>query len=70
RQVTAILTGLNVNIETFETQLRAEPHAGGSLFQLESRLRLPPALRAADVQAALEALSAEIMVDISLSPSA
>ncbi|HZZ88845.1 MAG TPA: ACT domain-containing protein, partial [Caulobacteraceae bacterium] len=46
RQVTAILTGLNVNIETFETQLRAEPHAGGSLFQLESRLRLPPALRA------------------------
>ena len=67
RQVTAVLAGLNVNIETFETQLSTEPHSGGQLFKLESRLRLPPALQAADVQAALEALSAEIMVDISLS---
>ncbi len=69
-QVTAILSGLAVNIETFETRISAEPHSGGALFHLDARLRLPPALTAQDVQAALEAISAEIMVDISLAPAA
>ncbi len=68
-QVTAILSGLEVNIETFETRISAEPHSGGALFHLDARLRLPPALTAQDVQTALEAISAEIMVDISLAPA-
>jgi glycine cleavage system regulatory protein len=33
---------------------------------MEARLRLPPGLHAAQVQSALEAISAEIMVDASL----
>ncbi len=65
-QVTAILSGLDVNIEAFETRISAEPHSGSALFHLDARLRLPAALSAQDVQAALEAISAEIMVDISL----
>ena len=68
-QVTAILSRLEVNIETFETRISAEPHSGGALFHLDARLRLPPGLTAQDVQAALEAISAEIMVDISLAPA-
>jgi glycine cleavage system regulatory protein len=65
-RVTAVLTGLAANIETFETWVDAEPHSGMPLFHMDARLRLPPGLEAAAVQAALEEISAEIMVDISL----
>jgi glycine cleavage system regulatory protein len=67
-QVTAILSGLSVNIEAFESRLSAEAHSGAPLFHVEARLRLPPALSAGAVQAALEAISGEIMVDIALTP--
>jgi len=69
RQVTAVLSGLDVNIETFDTKISAEPHSGAPLFHMAARLRLPPGLRASEVQAALEEISAEIMVDISLTPA-
>jgi glycine cleavage system regulatory protein len=69
RQVTAVLSGLEVNIEAFDTHISAEPHSGAPLFNMEARLRLPPGLRADEVQAALEGISAEIMVDMSLSPA-
>lgn len=67
-QTTAVLSNLEVNIEAFDTRVSAEPHSGAPLFHLDARLRLPPHLKADDVQAALEAISAEIMVDISLAP--
>jgi glycine cleavage system regulatory protein len=69
RQVTAILSGLDVNIETFDTRISAEPHSGAPLFHMDARLRLPAGLQAGGVQAALEDISAEIMVDISLTPA-
>ncbi len=47
-------------------RLSVEPHSGAPLFHMDVRLRLPPSLSADAVQAALEAISAEIMVDISL----
>lgn len=68
-QVTAILSGFDVNIEAFDTRISAEPHSGAPLFHMEARLRLPPALSAGAVQAALEDISGEIMVDIALTPS-
>lgn len=69
RQVTAVLSGIDVNIETFDTRISAEPHSGATLFHMEASLRLPVGLAAAAVQAALENISAEIMIDISLSPA-
>jgi len=69
REVTAVLSGLDVNIETFETRTSAEPHSGATLFHMEAQLRLPAGLAAAKVQAALEAISGEVMVDISLTPA-
>jgi glycine cleavage system regulatory protein len=68
-QVTAILTDLSANIETFDTWVEAEPHSGAPLFHMQARLRLPPDLQAAKVQAALQDISAEIMVDISVTPA-
>jgi glycine cleavage system regulatory protein len=70
-QVTGILSGLGVNIEAFESDIGAAPHSGAPLFQMDARLRLPAGVTAQEVQAALEAMSAEVMVDISLtSPQA
>ena len=69
RQVAATLSGLDANIETFKTWIAAEPHSGMPLFHMRARLRLPPGLPAPRIQAALEEISAEIMVDISLTPA-
>ena len=65
-QVTAALSALSANIETFRTWIDAEPHSGVPLFHIDARLRLPPGLKADRVQSALEEISAEIMVDIAL----
>ncbi len=65
-QVTAVLTDLGANIETFETRLSVEPHSGGPLFHLEAQLRLPAGLKPDTVQAALESISGEIMVDVAV----
>ena len=51
------------------TRISAEPHSGAPLFHMEARLRLPPNLDAGAVQAALEDISGEIIVDIALTPS-
>jgi glycine cleavage system regulatory protein len=67
-QVTEVLSRLDANIETFETRVTEEPHSGAALFHMETRLRLPVALEADDVRSALEEISAEIMVDISVAP--
>jgi len=66
-QVTAVLSGLDANIETFRTWIDAEAYSGVPLFHMQARLRLPQGLAAATVQAALEEISAEVMVDVSLS---
>lgn len=68
-QVTAVLSGVGANIEAFDTHMSVEPHSGAPLFNLNARLRLPPALSAETVKTALEDISAEIMVDISLTPA-
>ena len=68
-QVTAVLSGLDANIEAFDTRLSVEPHSGAPLFHMDARLRLPKGLKAEAVQAALEDISAEIMVDVTLTPT-
>lgn len=65
-QVTAVLSELRANIETFTTWVAAEPHSGAPLFHMNAEVRLPLGLDAGQVQAALEDISAEIMVDIAL----
>lgn len=70
RQVTAVVSGLDVNIEALATHVAPEPHSGAPIFHLDARLRLPPGLPAERVQAALEQISAEVMVDISVAPGA
>ena len=65
-QVTKAVSDLGANIETFETWLTSEAHSGAPLFHMAANLRLPVGLSAAKVQAALEAISGEIMVDVAV----
>src|SRR5262249_32425379 len=66
QQVTAVLSGREATPDTFDSHVTVEPHAGGQLFHREVLLRLPPDRRASEVQAALEDISAEIMVDVNV----
>lgn len=66
REVSAALARLAVNIEELETGTEDGAQSGTRLFKAEAQLLLPSGVSAADVQAALEAISGEIMVDFSL----
>lgn len=66
RQVTATISDLGANIESFRTWLSTEAHSGAPLFHMAANLRLPVGLSAARVQDALEAISGEIMVDVAV----
>lgn len=66
RQVTATISDLGANIESFRTWLSTEAHSGAPLFNMAANLRLPVGLPAARVQDALEAISGEIMVDVAV----
>lgn len=68
-QVTSVLSGLGTNIEDFDTRLSIEPHSGAPLFHMDALLRLSPPLKAEAVQQALEDISGEIMVDVTLTPA-
>jgi glycine cleavage system regulatory protein len=63
-RVTAAISELGGNIETFETWLSAEAQSGARLFNMTAHVRLPQGLSAGKVQSALEAISGEIMVDV------
>ncbi len=65
-QVTAAVSQLGANIETFETWLSPEAHSGAQLFHMAAHLRLPEGLKASAVQDTLEAISGEIMVDVAV----
>lgn len=58
------LSPLGVNIESLETTVEDGAWSGARLFRAEVVARLPDGVSEAQVQAALEGVSAEIMVDL------
>lgn len=58
------LAPLKVNIEELETGAEDGAWSGARLFRAQVTASLPPGVGAHDVQAALEGISAEIMVDL------
>ena len=65
-EVTAVLAGLGVNIEDFATRTEMGPWSAERLFRATARLTVPANTSPDEVQAALEAISGEIMVDFTL----
>lgn len=66
REVSAVLHRHRLSIETIETQTREAPMAGGRLFEAHVVVRLPERADPAAVQADLEQLAAELLVDITV----
>ena len=67
-EVTAVLSGLGVNIEELDSESRHGAWSGEALFRAELRLTLPDGVSRDDVQQALEAISGDIMVDFAIAP--
>ena len=67
RQVTEALAAAGVNVEELHTELAEAPMAGGTLFQVYARLLLPPQVEPDQLRARLEAVGADLMVDLDLS---
>lgn len=67
RDIARVLASLNVSFEELHTDTREAPMAGGFLFEATAILLAPPTLPLPDLQAVLEELANELMVDLSLS---
>lgn len=68
-EVTAVLAGLGVNIEDFATRTEMGAHSAERLFRATARLTVPEGTAPGEVQDALEAISGEIMVDLTITPA-
>lgn len=69
REVTTVLAAQGVNIETLETSAQSGAWSGERLFRAKAQLLVPPGTEPDQVTEALEAISGEIMVDITVSPA-
>ena len=66
RDVTAVLTRLQVNVEEFTTECKPAPMSGQMLFTATAQLRLPPGTSEDDLREQLEQLAQDLVVDITL----
>ncbi|HVE23142.1 MAG TPA: ACT domain-containing protein [Acidocella sp.] len=67
RDVTQALSQLGVNIEEFSSAIESAPFTGEVMFRAAARLHVPDGISIEAVQAALERLADEIMVDLTAS---
>jgi glycine cleavage system regulatory protein len=68
-EISAALAEAGVSIEELTSDVREAPHAGGMLFEARAVLDVPAGATLDDVQAVLEGLADELMVDLTLSDS-
>ena len=66
REVTAVLAALGVNIDSLATSTEHGAWSGEPLFRARAKVTLPPGVDQDDVQAALEGISGEVMVDFTV----
>ena len=68
REVTTVLANLGVNIEDFGSGTENSSWSGERLFRATARLSIPADTSFEQVRTALEAISGEIMVDLTITP--
>lgn len=66
REVTAVLAALGVNIDDLDTGVESGAWSGARLFRARARLHVPAGTDADALIAAREAISGEIMVDLTV----
>jgi glycine cleavage system regulatory protein len=67
RDIAALLTARNINVEELETDRVTAPMSGEMLFKARALLHLPAGMSEDDLRVELEDLANDMMVDISLS---
>jgi glycine cleavage system regulatory protein len=70
RTVTGVLAAHGVNVEELASECVSAPMGGGTLFQARVRVLVPPSVKVETVRAELEKIAADLMVDLTLSPTA
>ncbi len=66
REISRVLSRHEINLEELGTTCESAPMAGGELFRMRALLATPANFKPAILEAELEALSAELMVEIRL----
>lgn len=66
REISSVLARHEVNVEQLNTECLSAPHSGEMLFQAEAQLQLPQGLTADKLRQALEEVTNDLMVDITL----
>jgi glycine cleavage system regulatory protein len=66
REISRVLVAQGVNVEELQTECVAAAESGQMLFRASARLRLPAGVSEASLRTALEAVAADLMVDIEL----
>lgn len=66
REISRVLAAQGVNVEELTTECSSAPNSGQSLFRASATLRLPASATELSVRQALEAVAADMMVDITL----
>jgi len=69
RELSHVLASHEVNVEEFQTECITAPMSGDRLFRATARLRLPNGFSIEALQAALEGIASDLMVDIQLRQS-
>ena len=64
--VSKALTELGVNVESLDTACEGAPWSGGDLFKAAAKIHVPDGVALGDVRIAVEAVAADMMVDIKL----
>lgn len=66
RAVTGILASHGVNVEELSSECVSAPMDGGTLFQAQVRMLVPPAVKLETLRHDLEKIATDLMVDIKL----
>jgi len=67
-QISGVLRGMGVNIESMETKTYSAPMSGTPLFQLEADLAVPAQTNIYELRKCLEDLQREENIDIEIAP--
>jgi len=67
-QISGVLRGMRVNIESMETKTYSAPMSGTPLFRLEAELSVPPQTNIYELRERLEDLQREENIDIEIGP--
>ncbi len=63
------LAAKGVNVEELETECTSAPMTGETLFRARALLRLPRGAAEEELQASVEAIAEDLMVDVTLEPA-